>query len=530
MLQHQTAIILVGLGYGDEGKGAWTDFLARTEPVHTVVRFNGGAQAGHNVVTPDGRHHTFAQLGSGTFVRGVNTHLSRFMLVNPPRLLQEDEALQQLGVSDALRRTSIDRRAPITTPYHVVANRLRELARGDARHGSCGMGIGETMSDWLAHGDLMPTAADLPDPAALTRKLTRLRDLKIEQLRDLLAALPDTEPVERERHLLFDPTLVESCARIYQHLARQVRLADADDLRLLLQIDGTVVFEGAQGVLLDEWRGFHPYTTWSTTTFQNALTLLAESQYDGEVVKVGLLRAYATRHGAGPLVTEDATLAGTLTDPYNVVNDWQQQLRVGPLDAVALRYAIEAAGRPDLLAVSHLDQLARQAQPRVAVAYRCRATDLASRSLVEERGGLVVRLRPSPAPEDLGYQEQLTRTLEQCAPVYQHAPASPERFVETVEALLGVPVGLVAAGPGAHDRRWRGLRPVGAGLAPPERRPNGRGKPRPYTHCEVLPIPVGSGGEGQEARLSASGLGGAASYTAASTSFGASEIGRTGSR
>lgn len=83
------AYILAGLGYGDEGKGAWTDFLARTEPVHTVVRFNGGAQAGHNVITPDGRHHTFAQFGSGTFVRGVNTHLSRFMLVNPLRSAEE---------------------------------------------------------------------------------------------------------------------------------------------------------------------------------------------------------------------------------------------------------------------------------------------------------------------------------------------------------------------------------------------------------------------------------------------------------
>src|SRR5215210_8082512 len=123
------AIVLVGLGYGDEGKGAWTDFLARTEPVHTVVRFNGGAQAGHNVVAPDGRHHTFAQFGSGTLVRGVNTHLSRFMLVNPLGLLREDAELRALGVTDALARLSIDREALVTTPFQVAANRLRELAR-----------------------------------------------------------------------------------------------------------------------------------------------------------------------------------------------------------------------------------------------------------------------------------------------------------------------------------------------------------------------------------------------------------------
>src|SRR6476659_2269299 len=117
MSWERRAIILGGLGYGDEGKGTWTDFLARVEPVHTVVRFNGGAQAGHNVVTPDGRHHTFAQCGSGTFVRGVNTHLSRFMLLNPLRLLREAEELCALGVGDALARTTIDRAALVTTPF-----------------------------------------------------------------------------------------------------------------------------------------------------------------------------------------------------------------------------------------------------------------------------------------------------------------------------------------------------------------------------------------------------------------------------
>jgi adenylosuccinate synthase len=454
MQPDRAAILLVGLGHGDEGKGAWTDFLARTEPVHTVIRFNGGAQAGHNVVTADGRHHTFSQFGSGTFVRGVNTHLSRFVLVNPLRLLQEDEVLQQLGVTDALRRTSIDRRAPLTTPYHVVANRLRELARGDGRHGSFGMGIGETMADWLAHGDLMPNAADLADPATLLRKLTYLRDLKIEQLRDVLALLPATDAVERERRLLFDGEVIETCGRLYGHLATQVRLGDEDDLRALLRIGGTLVFEGAQGVLLDEWRGFHPYTTWSTTTFQNALSLLQDADFDGEIVKIGLLRAYATRHGAGPFPTENALLAGTLTDRYNVTNAWQHGLRVWPLDVVALRYAIEVAGQPDLLAVSHLDQLAGLAQPRIAVAYRCPAADAASLDLMERRDGLAVRVRPSPEPEDLGYQERLTQLLAQCRPVLWDAPTDADTYLEAVEDLLGVPVGLRAAGPTAEDRAW----------------------------------------------------------------------------
>ena len=106
---------VVDLGYGDAGKGAVVDRLCRDGGVHTVVRFNGGAQAGHNVVTPDGRRHTFAQFGSGTFVPGVRTHLSRFMLVDPLALATEAARLRTLGVRDAFARLTVDRRAPLTT-------------------------------------------------------------------------------------------------------------------------------------------------------------------------------------------------------------------------------------------------------------------------------------------------------------------------------------------------------------------------------------------------------------------------------
>ena len=443
MTSHRGAIILAGLGYGDEGKGTWTDFLARTEPVHTVVRYNGGAQAGHNVVLPDGRHHTFAQFGSGTFVRGVNTHLSRFMLLNPLRMLKEDDELRALDVTDALARTSIDRRALVTTPFQVAANRLRELSRGDARHGSCGMGIGETMSDWLAYGDEMVVAGDLLDPATLRRKLQRVRDLKREQLRDLLAALPEAAPVVRERRILLDLDVIETCVRAYAHLAGLVRLVDDEYLGTLLDLDGTVVFEGAQGALLDEWRGFHPYTTWSTTTFKNALTLLDEQRYDGDVFKIGLLRAYMTRHGAGPFVAEDSRLRPVFTDPYNVTNDWQHGFRVGPFDAVAARYAVETAGRPDLLAISHLDQFADAPAHRIAVAYRYRDRD---------SDQLIVNLRTSPDPEDLDYQASLTRLVERCEPVYRSVAGGADAFLEAVQAELGVPIGLTSYGPTFQDK------------------------------------------------------------------------------
>ncbi|MFI0444841.1 adenylosuccinate synthetase [Actinomadura sp. 6N118] len=114
-------VIVADLGFGDAGKGTVVDWFCSRgpEPVDAVVRFNGGAQAAHNVVAPDGRHHTFAQFGSGTFTPGVATHLSRFMLVDPLALAAEADHLRKLGIRDPLARLTVDRAALLTTPYHT---------------------------------------------------------------------------------------------------------------------------------------------------------------------------------------------------------------------------------------------------------------------------------------------------------------------------------------------------------------------------------------------------------------------------
>jgi adenylosuccinate synthase len=329
------------------------------------------------------------------------------------------------------------------------------------------MGIGETMADWLEYGDRMMTAGDLADTVTVRRKLRDVRDLKRAQLADLLTSLPETEAVIGERRILLDDDVMEITARQFNWLGAHVRLVGDGYLGEVLDLPGSVVFEGAQGALLDEWHGFHPYTTWSTTTFKNALTLLDEHGYDGQTLKVGLLRAYMSRHGAGPFVGEDPGLRSVFADPYNVLNDWQHGFRVGPFDAVAARYAIEIGGQPDLLALSHLDQLARADVRRIAVAYRYRSNDPdiggdddsaigqdgeISR-YVDVEDGLIVRLRPSPVPEDLEYQERLTRIVEQCKPVYRAVPGAVDDFLTTLESDLGVPIRLVSAGPTADDKR-----------------------------------------------------------------------------
>ncbi|GAA1811758.1 adenylosuccinate synthetase [Actinomadura chokoriensis] len=406
-------VIVVDLGFGDAGKGTIVDHLCSASPVTAVVRFNGGAQAAHNVVAADGRHHTFAQFGSGTFTPGVRTHLSRFMLVDPLSLAAEADHLRALGVGDALDRLTVDADALLTTPYHRAANRARESARGAARHGSCGMGIGETASYALAHGDA-PRAGDCLSPARLRRRLGALRDW-------YLGTFPGGEHVPD----------VEACADAFTAFGERVRIVGGGHLRGLLRA-GRVVFEGAQGVLLDEWHGFHPYTTWSTTTFANAETLLAEA--GGTATRLGVLRAYATRHGPGPFVTEDPALTADLPDRHNGTGRWQGAFRVGHLDAIALRYALEAAGGADGLAVTHLDVAGARPDLRV-----CRAYDL--------DGERVERLETGPP--DLDRQAALTRRLLRARPV--HAPLGDP--VETIEDALGAPVVLRSYGPTSADKR-----------------------------------------------------------------------------
>ncbi|WP_306362035.1 adenylosuccinate synthetase [Nocardia sp. CC227C] len=406
-------LIVVDLGFGDAGKGATVDWLCAPETgldVAAVVRFNGGAQAAHTVVA-GGRRHTFRQFGSGT-LSGVPTLLSRHMLVEPIALATEARALAALGVADPLSLLSVDGRALLTTPVHGAANRCREDARGAARHGSCGIGIGETAHYALTHD--APRVADCLRPDVLRRKLVALA----EHYRPLLDG-------GAHRH---EP--VDALVEVYTEFARSVaivpdaRLADA-------AAAGRLVFEGAQGVLLDEWRGLHPYTTWSTVEPRHARAMLARLGAPGYVL--GVTRAYQTRHGAGPFPTEDPAL--TLPEPHNGFGRYQGAFRRGHLDPILLRYAVDACGGIDGLAVNHLDTVG---DIRTATGYLT-------------ADGFVDRIECGPW-RDLDHQRRLTDALTAAVPVLAELPGS---IPDHLEHRLGVPVVLTADGP---DRTARTIR------------------------------------------------------------------------
>jgi adenylosuccinate synthase len=437
------AVAVVDLGFGDAGKGLVTDHLVRATGSRMVVRFNGGAQAGHNVVTPDGRHHTFSQLGSGTFVPGVRTHLARRVVVHPTALLVEARRLADVGVPDALERVSVSPEALVTTPFHQAAGRLRELARGAERHGSCGVGVGEVMRDAVANPRDALRVEHLADGASLRPRLRRVQ----ERLRASVAVSRDAarrlagEAAFGELRALDDDAIVEAWIDAIRRFVATVEVAPDAALREAVE-ETPLVFEGAQGVLLDESHGFHPFTTWSNCTFDQAEELWGELGPDESLLRLGVVRAYAHRHGPGPLPTESPELAGALVERHNGDHPWQGPFRVGWPDLVLARYARDACRGVDGIAVTHLDAVARSPRWRAAIAYD---------------GGRTTEW-PAAPPADLDRRAGQARALARVAPQYVDVvDASPEARVRWIESAFGdaygAPVLLYSYGPTSHDVR-----------------------------------------------------------------------------
>lgn len=335
------AIITVGLSFGDCCKGSAVDYLCRLHNADLVVRYSGGHQCGHNVVLPDGTHHCFQQFGSGTFA-GVPTYLGKNMIISPQALAGEAMDLIDKGVEHPESMLFINWSALVTTPWHALLNQMKEISRNDEAHGSCGVGIGETRRYWLEYGCDAVCAGDfIGNVNILQDKLEIMRQRLLLEANEIVGHTNGGKLLE----------MYEVSPRKWGQLATR-------NLTPFTFVNGiprfsTAIFEGAQGILLDENYGFHPHTTWSTTTSRHAFDELEGMVCDKTVL--GIIRTYQTRHGNGPLPTW--TPKRKIKGEYNKENEWQNNFRIGSFDVPLTKWAIAADGNLDGLFVTCMDHL-----------------------------------------------------------------------------------------------------------------------------------------------------------------------------
>jgi adenylosuccinate synthase len=443
------AYIVVDLGFGDSGKGLLTDFLVRHFKAGLVVRYNGGAQAGHNVVTPDRRHHTFSQFGSGTFNLYVKTYLSRHVVIHPKALLMEGDMLEAKGVRDAFARLRLSDQALVITPFHQAANRIREIVRGANRHGSCGVGVGEAVEDATLHAENRVLAGDLNNPALLRRKLRAIRELKREEITSLCKDISQEIRFAREFEIFERADVIDAWITSISKISELGLIVSDSILERWLQESENVVFEGAQGVLLDADVGFHPYTTWSCCTAGNALELINEMAPDSHVFKIGVMRSYAVRHGPGPLPTETDILKSVVAE-HNKHNEWQGPVRYGWFDAILARYALSATGKIDSLVVTHLDVLSHLKTWKYCLGYK--DWDGSYDSLISSTmsGDILTDFRLLDSVS-LEVRSQFAQALFTVTPMLETCEADDETVVRKIESLIGQQVGMISHGPSAEN-------------------------------------------------------------------------------
>lgn len=317
------AHIVVGANFGDEGKGQITQFLCHQNSNKIVVRHNGGAQAAHTVVDKKGTRFVFHHFGSGTNL-GVPTYLSEYFICNPKVFEEEFENLRIMGIPTP--EVYINTNSLLSIPYDWLLNRSAENTKGHNRLGSCGLGINETVTR-CTHEEYKTVVQDLFDIQGLKNKIQRIvREYLPERVSKLNLEISDFENLSMDR-------FIQDCVRMLH------KILTVEKTTILLNKFDNLIFEGAQGLLLDEDHKYYPHVTRSKTGSGNAFKIL-ENTNCTDVDVYYVTRTYLTRHGAGPLPNE-MNLGSLINDVTNTPNAYQGHLRVAPLNLDLMLEAIE---------------------------------------------------------------------------------------------------------------------------------------------------------------------------------------------
>jgi adenylosuccinate synthase len=413
-------VVVIGTQWGDEGKGKVVDLL--TDRASAVVRFQGGHNAGHTLVI-DGKTTVLHLIPSGILRDNVQCLIGNGVVLSPSALLEELEMLDKAGVP-ARERLKISESCPLILPYHIALDQARERARGSKAIGTTGRGIGPTYEDKVSRRGLR--LGELLDPAHFTERLREVMEYHNHALKHYFK----TDTVDYQQVL--DEALAQG-----EQIAPMV--TDIPGLLHRMRREGKdIMFEGAQGALLDIDHGTYPYVTSSTTTAGGAASGSGVGPRHIDYV-LGIVKAYTTRVGAGPFPTElfDAVGDHLGEKGHEFGATTGRQRRCGWLDTVALRRSLDINSVTGMC-ITKLDVLDGLETLKIAVAYTLNGA----------------RIDSPPAGADL---------IEQCEPEYiempgwsestfgikrfEDLPEAAKAYLDKIEELCETPIAIVSTGP-----------------------------------------------------------------------------------
>jgi len=414
-------IVLTGLQWGDEGKGKVVDVLACRSRL--VVRFQGGNNAGHTLVV-DGRQLILHVVPSGILNAGVSCVIGNGVVVDPEVLIIELDALAARGVDLSGERLILSDQAHVIMPYHRTLDACRESALGGKKIGTTKKGIGPTYEDKVARRGVR--VCDLLDERALAERLYAVLPEKNRQLVDWYGDAAHT---------------VDELLSWARPLAERLRPHVRDSVGHLHAANAAgqaILFEGAQGTFLDVDHGTYPFVTSSNTVAGQACAGTGVGPTDIHAV-VGIAKAYTTRVGAGPFPTElDDALGAHIRDighEYGATTG--RPRRCGWFDAALVRHAVRLNGTTHL-ALTKLDVLSGLETLQIGLGYEDSDAPPAGAEAL-----MAARPRYETVP---GWQED----IRQCR-TWDSLPPTCRAYVERIEVLVGLPVGLVSVGPGREE-------------------------------------------------------------------------------